>query len=193
MGTVQPIRDEKKINAMKKILQSQNVRDYTWFTLGINSGLRISDLLNLKFGDVLKNGKLVNEIRLKEKKTEKYKEFPMGKKTRKALEEYIAQVKTFELSDPLFFSKKFDQNGNRKPISRQHAHYVISEAAKDIGIEDSIGTHTMRKTFGYHAYKAGVDITLLQDIFNHGTPSITLRYIGITKDEKDKVYISLDL
>jgi site-specific recombinase XerD len=193
MSTVQPIRDLKKINSMKKILQFQSIRDFTLFTLGINSGLRISDLLNLKFGDVLKNGKLTNEIYIIEIKTDKKKQFPMGKKTRKALEDYIESVGEFELNDPLFFSKKFNKEGKRKPISRQHAHYVISEAAKEVGIEESVGTHTLRKTFGYHAYKNGTDLSLLQDILNHSSAAITLRYIGITKDEKDNVYISLDL
>ena len=66
------------------------------------------------------------------------------------------------------------------PISRQQAYRIINAAARSVGIKDKIGTHTLRKTFGYHAYKAGVDITLLQSIFNHSAPSTTLRYIGIT-------------
>ncbi|PFP29432.1 site-specific integrase [Bacillus sp. AFS073361] len=197
MSTVQPIRDVKKIEVMKKILLSQNIRDFTMFTLGINSGLRISDLLNLKFGDVLKDGKLVHEIRILEQKTRnktnrKYKDFPMGKKTQKALKEYIDQIGEFDLEDPLFFSRK-KKVGKRQPITRQHAHDVISSAAKDVGILDAIGTHTLRKTFGYHAYKNGTDLSLLQDMMNHESSQTTLRYIGITKEEKDKVYISLDL
>lgn len=193
MSTVQPIRDLQKINAIKKILLAQNIRDYTMFTLGINSGLRISDLLNLKFKDVFtENGKLVHEIRVLEKKTKKYKSFPMGKKTQKAMKDYIEGIGEFELEDPLFFSRK-TKDGKKKPISRQHAHYIISQAAKDVGVLDPIGTHTLRKTFGYHAYKNGTDLSLLQDMMNHDSSQTTLRYIGITKEEKDKVYISLDL
>ena len=192
MSTVQPIRDIKKIDAMKKFLLGQNIRDYTLFTLGINSGLRISDLLALKLGDVYHREKLVQEIRVKEKKTGKYKSFPLGKKTKKALLDYIQSVEDFQLDDPLFFSRK-REGGKRRPITRQHAHYIFSEAAEYVGIMDKIGTHTLRKTFGYFAYKNGTDLSLLQDIFNHASPQITLRYIGITKEQRDNVYISLDL
>ena len=192
MGVVEPIREPKKIEAMKKFLLGQNIRDYTLFTLGINSGLRISDLLALKLKDVYTGDKLVHEIRLKEKKTGKYKSFPMGKKTKKALLDYIHSIEDFGPDDPLFFSRKTEY-GHRRPISRQHAHYILSEAAEYVGIMDKVGTHTLRKTFGYFAYKNGADLALLQDIFNHESPSITLRYIGITKEDRDNVYISLDL
>ncbi|MFP5109620.1 tyrosine-type recombinase/integrase [Neobacillus sp. C211] len=198
MSTVQPIREITKINAMKKILLGQSLRDYTLFTLGINSGLRISDLLNLTFGDVLDaDGNLIHELRILEQKTRnkknrKYKDFPLGRKTQKALNDYIKSVGDFEYTDPLFFSRK-KQNGQRVPITRQHAHYILTQAAQDVGVKESVGSHSMRKTFGYHAYKNGTDLSLLQDILNHESPQVTLRYIGITKDEKDKVYISLDL
>ena len=76
---------------------------------------------------------------------------------------------------------------------RQQAYKIINDAAKSIGIKDKIGTHTLRKTFGYHAYNNGYDITLIQKLFNHSTPAITLRYIGITQEELDDVYLSLDL
>ncbi|MCF8011626.1 MAG: tyrosine-type recombinase/integrase [Clostridiales bacterium] len=70
---------------------------------------------------------------------------------------------------------------------------MLNEAARSVGVKDKIGTHTLRKTFGYHAFKKGYDITILQKLFNHSAPSITLRYIGITQDELDDVYLSLDL
>ena len=62
-----------------------------------------------------------------------------------------------------------------------------------MGVADPIGTHTLRKTFGYHAYQQGTDVTLLQKVFNHSAPSITLRYIGITQDDIDNVYLNLNL
>lgn len=192
MSVVQPIRDIKKIDTMKKFLLGQNIRDFTLFTLGINSGLRISDLLAMKLKDVYQDGKLLPEIRVKEKKTSKYKSFPLGKKTKKALIDYINSVEDFKPDDPLFFSRK-KEYGHRRPITRQHAHYILSEAAEYVGIMEKVGTHTLRKSFGYHAYKNGVDLALLQDIFNHASPQITLRYIGITKEDRDNVYITIDL
>ena len=76
---------------------------------------------------------------------------------------------------------------------RQRAYWILNEAARSIGIKEKIGTHTLRKTFGYHAYKNGYDIEIIQKLFNHSSPSITLRYIGITQDNLDDVYLSLDL
>jgi site-specific recombinase XerD len=69
----------------------------------------------------------------------------------------------------------------------------LNSAAERVGITESIGCHTLRKTFGYHAYKAGVDLTLLQSIFNHSAQSVTLRYIGIIQDDIDNVYDALNL
>ncbi|MCF8011633.1 MAG: site-specific integrase [Clostridiales bacterium] len=188
MEFVEPIRDIKKIEAIKKILKGNNLRDYCLFTLGINSGLRVSDLLSLKVSDVVSDkGKVKDRIAIRERKTNKVKNFPVGTKARKALEEYLRKYK-LGLDMPLFLSRK-----GSAPISRQHAHRILNEAAASVGIKDRIGTHTLRKTFGYHAYKKGYDITLLQKLFNHTAPSITLRYIGITQDELDDVYLSLDL
>jgi site-specific recombinase XerD len=81
-----------------------------------------------------------------------------------------------------------------RPITRQRAWQVINEAAQAVGIQDEIGTHTLRKTFGYHArMKKGVSIELIQKLFNHSAPSITMKYIGITQDELDNVYFNLNL
>ena len=79
------------------------------------------------------------------------------------------------------------------PISRIQAYRLINEACSIAKIKGSIGCHTLRKTFGYWAYKQGIDITLLMRIFNHSTPSITLRYIGIEREDINNVYVNLNL
>ena len=84
------------------------------------------------------------------------------------------------------------RKGDNQPISRVQAYRVLNETAKQIGL-DEIGTHTMRKTFGYHHYQTNKDIAILQEIFNHSAPSITLRYIGITDDMKDQSLKGFDL
>lgn len=76
---------------------------------------------------------------------------------------------------------------------RQRAYKILNDVARSVGIKEKIGTHTLRKTFGYHAYNKGYDITLIQKLFNHSSPSVTLRYIGITQEQMDDVYLSLDL
>lgn len=171
MKFVEPIQEEKKIEAVKKNLlggNHYNYRDYLLFTMGgINTGLRVSDLLKLKYTDVLDDkGKFKSHITIKEKKT--------GETS---------------LNGYIFVSRK----GENKPITRQRAWQVINEAAQAVGIQDEIGTHTLRKTFGYHARMKGVSIELIQKLFNHSAPSITMKYIGITQDELDNDYFNLNL
>ena len=188
MEFVQPIRDKKQIEAIKKILKAANLRDFALFVLGINSGLRISDLLKLKVSDVMdEHNVLKDRINLREQKTGKVKEFPLGATTVKALKEYLG---TREVSPEavLFPSRK-----GGGALTRQQAYNILNDAARAIGIKEQIGTHTLRKTFGYWAYKAGVDITRIQKLLNHSSPSITLAYIGITRDELDNIYLSLNL
>ncbi len=190
MNTVEAIKDKKKIDSMKKILRAKNLRDYLLFVLGINIGMRISDLLQLRWGDVLdQKNKPMEYFWVKEHKTSKKRKIMLNDASRKALGEVYAVCVGVTAQDFLFVSQK----GENRPISRVHAWHVLNEAAKAVGIDGRIGTHTLRKTFGYHAYKQGTDITLLQQVFNHAAPSITLRYIGITQDEIDNVYISLNL
>lgn len=186
---VQPIRDINQIEAIKKILKSSHLRDYCLFTIGINSALRISDLLDLKIGDVVdENMKPVDKISLREKKTQKLKEFPLGKTSIKALREYLATRENCKPDDPLFPSRK-----GGVPMTRVQAYRIIRDAARTVGIKERIGSHTLRKTFGYHAYRQGSDITLIQKLLNHSSPGDTLAYIGITQDDLDNVYLTLNL
>lgn len=203
MEFVQPIRDKAKIDGIKKLLRAGNIRDYVLFTLGINSGLRISDLLVLTVGDVTVKGKksviVSDRISIKEKKTGKVKDFPIGDTAKKALAEYIKSRKCDcnEEEDrglPLFPSRKRSQDGKEiKAITRVQAYRILNDVAKVVGIEDKIGTHTLRKTFAYHAYQSGYDLSMIQKLLNHSSPAVTLRYIGITQDEMDDVYLSLNL
>ena len=102
-------------------------------------------------------------------------------------------------ADYVFISRK----GDNKPITRQQAYRILNNAAESLGLVErdangtiilgEIGTHTLRKTFGYHAYKSGITIELLMDLFNHSSKSQTLRYIGITEDQKKDVYLQSNL
>ena len=188
MEYVEPIRDRKQLENMKRYLKDKSQRDWLLFLLGINSGLRISDLLALKVSDV----KEKERVTIREVKTGKAKDFPLADSCRKAIAEYLKATGLPE-DAPLFCSRKRTKEGAYRAISRQQAYDLINEAAATVGIKDNVGTHTLRKTFGYHAYKAGHDITRIQQLLNHSAPSVTLRYIGITKDELDDVYINLDL
>lgn len=187
MEFVQPIRDLKQIETIKWILKQKSLRDYCLFVLGINSGLRISDLLRLRICDVSEKGKQKNRIRLREKKTNKFKDFPISDNAKSAIKKYL-RTRIINENEPLFISRK-----NKGFLLRQQAYRILNDVAKSVGIKEKIGTHTLRKTFGYHAYNNGYDITLIQKLFNHSSPSVTLRYIGITQEQMDNVYLSLDL
>ncbi|MBU3157589.1 tyrosine-type recombinase/integrase [Clostridium estertheticum] len=201
MKTVEPIRDLRTIRSMRAYLRDQSLRNELLFILGINVGLRISDILKLTFDDVLnfKTMSAKEYVIITEKKTSKTKKFYIGTIVSKLIEGYAATLKEV-LPDMYVFCSKKSEN---KPISRQHAWYILNNAAEMIGIVErdytgkiisgEIGTHTMRKTFGYHAYTNGTTIELLMDIFNHSSKTQTLRYIGITEDQKKDVYMSSNL
>lgn len=190
MNEVEAIKDKKQIDKVKAILRKNSFRDYMLFVMGINTGLRISDLLNLTFKDVFGDARAISDtIKVREKKTGKTKTFFVNETVKKAMQEYIKDVDVVKPSGYLFASRK----GENKPISRIQAYRIINDACGIAKIKGSIGTHTLRKTFGYWAYKQGIDITLLMKIFNHSAPSITLCYIGITQEDINNVYVDLNL
>jgi integrase len=170
MKEVQPIRSLEQIQDMKNRLALNGKRDELLFAMGINTGLRISDLLPLKVVDV----KRKREYILKERKTKKTKRI-MLHAVYNDIEEY-AKFKTD--NEYLFASRR----GDNKPITRVQAYRILNTAARDVGLKE-VGTHTLRKTFGYHFYRKNQNIAMLQQLFNHSSPAITLRYIGITQDE----------
>jgi integrase len=187
MQTVQPIREVRKIEAMKKILRASGKRNELLFILGINSALRISDILSLKVSDVLdESGKVKEAVSLNEQKTGKSKLFPLNDSAKKAIREYVEEAKP-EMETPLFPSRK-----GSKAISRVQAWEILSKAADEVGLEH-VGTHTLRKTFGYHVYMRTNNLGLVQKLLNHRSSGETLRYIGIEQDEMDEAYLKLNL
>ena len=174
MNIVQPIREKEKIELMKNTLLKNCYRDYMLFVIGINSGLRIGDMLKLTVRDVRDKTHII----LMEEKTDKPKRFLINPQLKFEIDKYIQGMDNDEF---LFQSKK----GSNKAITRVQAYRILNNAAVIVGLTE-IGCHTMRKTFGYWHYSQHKDVAVLQDIFNHSAPSVTLRYIGINDDIKDK-------
>lgn len=195
MNKVEPLRTRRDIKALRNLLWNKNPRDGLLFVLGINSGLRVSDLLSLCVGDVIAgNGtrlQVAKTITLREQKTGKRRSFPLNDSARKALREYFT-IESPTSTDPLFPSRKRNEKGERHAITRWTAWKKLKEAASNLGI-DSIGTHSMRKSFGYHLYKEGINITRIQAMLNHASPETTLAYIGITDDELHGYYRGINL
>lgn len=179
MNTVEPIRDIGTVLDIADYLKARNDRDYVMFMFGIYSGLRISDILKFRVRDV--RGK--DSISQREQKTGKEKKFPINRELKAILGEYVKDKKDYE------FLFKSPHQPNR-PITRQQAYNILSSAGKCFGLE-GIGTHTLRKTFGYHLYKQTQDAALIMDILNHSDIHYTLRYIGVNQDCRNKAYNGL--
>ncbi|MFP7486283.1 tyrosine-type recombinase/integrase [Priestia filamentosa] len=171
-GAMQPIRDLHTLKEMKEwLIRNKSYKYYMMFQVGINTGLRVSDLLNLKVRDI--KGK--DRIRIIMKKTKKEVTVRINVDLQRELLEYIRGKKD---TDYLFPSRV----GVNQPLTRQAVSLVLKEAAEFCQL-DRINTHTMRKTFGYWFYKRTKDVYYLMMIFGHENQGITKRYIGIEEDE----------
>ena len=181
VNVVEPIRDKNDIQRIVEYFNNNDKRKYAvLFLLGINSGLRVSDLLGFKVKDVLNQ----SSIKLREQKTGKYKLFPLKDELQKMLNDFC---KNRNPNEWLFVGR------HNLKLDRIIVYKTFVNACKELNINANVGTHTMRKTFGYHHYKQFHDIALLQTIFNHYSPVVTKRYIGITQDEINESYLNLNL
>lgn len=172
MTRVEPLRDRTLIQDIKNYLKETNERNYIMFLIGIQTGFRISDILSLKVNDVLGW-----DIRLFEQKTKKYRNVKMPNELKRAIRQYVTNKPKNEY---LIKSRK----GKNKPIGRKQAYKILKEVADEFNLEH-IGTHTLRKTYGYQHYKAFNDIAALQKELNHHDPRETKIYIGIEQDESN--------
>jgi integrase len=170
MNVVVPIRDKNLIQEIKEYLKQTNERNYILFLLGINTGLRIKDILKLKVRNV--EGW---SIYIRESKTGKPKEVFMPNELKRAVRNYI---KGKHKNEYLFKSRQ----GKNKPITVSMAYIILKQIEDEFGLE-RIGCHSLRKTYGYHFYKQYGDVAALQDMLNHSHPEITKRYIGIVQDD----------
>lgn len=171
----EPIKSRKDIKAVEQYLKEHNERDYVLWVLGLNSGLRVSDIVGLNVSDVVDK----THITIIEKKTQKRKSFYINDKLKNVLKIFI---KGRNLDEPLFLGKQ------GKRLCRSQVHRFIQKACQEVGINVKVATHTMRKSFGYHHYQQFKDPIILQKIFNHSSQRITLCYIGVSQDEIDKSY-----
>lgn len=186
MNTVEPIRNISAINTMKKLMIADGEYMYhLLFTFGINTGLRISDILLLKYENVLDNrGRIKTSFNIVEAKTGKQRKITINKSVHKAIEMLLEHT---DKHHGFMFVKR------QLPVSRSTIWRVLNKYAKETGVRYRIGTHTMRKTFGFQLYKKGIDISRIQYLLNHSSPKDTLRYIGITQDEVDNIVENLNL
>lgn len=199
MKFVEPIRDRKSIDDMKIYLAAgkNGERNRMIFLIGINTAYRISDLRTLKLKDVVelsrKKLKVKERLEMKEQKTGKNNSIVISKKLGNQILDYVKDNFAEEIDAENFNVYLFpSRNGVNQPLDRSAFWRIISTAADRAKLKN-IGTHSMRKTFGYFLYKNGIKLALIQDLLNHSSQRETLRYIGITQEDKDTAVQSLDL
>jgi len=182
--SVEPIRSIKKIRKMISHMESKySKRDALLFRMGINTILRVGDILSLRYCDVFdENGDFRRYLILNEQKTKKEKKVSLNTKIRREINSYCRH---FELGsdDYIFFSYRTPES----PLDRIQAWRILKKAAKECGIEN-FGTHSMRKTLAYQIYKETKNLALVMHMLNHQSSKQTMRYIGINQDEMDNVY-----
>ena len=185
MNFVEPIRDRKKISQIKNLLRGQRrYRDLLLFVVGINTALRISDLLELQVSHFLdKNRRIKGRFWIKEQKRGKRHEVVINNSIRQAFTEYLKAYPGVD-NNPgyyIFFNTK--TNTYAGPIKRGQAWKFITTICQDVGLLGNYGAHRLCKTWGYHARMSGVDLALIMHKLNHESIAYIKRYLGITYDE----------
>lgn len=192
MGTTIPIRRQEDIETIKRYyLSKEQYRNYALFVVGINTALRISDLLTLEWKHVYDFNKnnWRKSIEITEQKTGKKNTIFLNQSARGALALHRLMREAVAADDKIFCNNR----DRRQAITRKQAYSVIREACIECGIGGKISCHSLRKTFGYHAWKNNVPEIMLMNIYNHSSFAITRCYLGIEQDDKDDVFRKMNL
>lgn len=186
------------------LIVHKRFRDNMLFILGINFGLRVSDLRVLRFSDLINpNLTFKDKFPVFEKKTRNTRTRKMNRYITinnaviEAVTLYLENTPNVCLSDYMFRSLSPNGRDKNEPISRAAVDNILKGIASELNITAKVSTHTLRKTFGYWVMVFGNNdyrqLMLLQKIFNHSSPAQTLQYIGITDDEIADAYYKLNL
>lgn len=191
MNTAQPIRSTEDLEKLKKYYKevAPNKRNQLLIIMGLNTALRISDILALRWDAVYDFDKkeFRTHIVLTEQKTGKTSTIYINKNIQKSLKSYKEHLRGHKKSARRY-QYIFRHKNKNIPISRIQAFRIIKEAADYSNISGTICCHSLRKTFGYHAWKQGASPVVLMNIFNHSSYQITKRYLGIEQDDRDMIF-----
>lgn len=191
MSTADPIRDMKELEKFRNYYKEvePDRRNYLLVVTSLNTALRISDVLELRWSDLydFTNRKVRGHIFLHEKKTGKTQVIAINRNLRSAV------VHTIKISPQPHPDEYIFTGYGCGPMNRSTAYRIIRKAARSTGVEGNISCHSLRKTFGYHAWKKGASPALLMSIYNHSSYQITKRYLGIEQDDKDTVFMKNNL
>jgi len=179
---VEPIKKLKDVALIKKLL-ADRPRDLCLFTVGVNTNLRASDLLQLTVGQVrdLQPG---DSVEIREKKTGKRRPVVFNGACVRAIDDYLRfrQAGIEDMDQPLFV-------GQRGPLTVSTVNNLVKKWCAEINLKGNYGSHTLRKTWGYHQRVTfGVDIPTLMVCFNHSSQRQTLDYLCIQPEEIRDVF-----
>ena len=196
MNLAHPIKKTKDLENFKDYYKKikPNCRNELLIVLGLNTALRISDILSLEWDSVynFEKKEYRNHIIIMEQKTGKVSQIYLNSNVLNTLKEYKVYLsQNNKIIEPDTFL--FNHSNKNIPITRTQAFRIIKEAADYYNISGVISCHSLRKTFGYHAWKQGVPPALLVTVFNHSSFDITKRYLGIEQDDKDKIFKKIKL
>ncbi|MDR1516125.1 MAG: tyrosine-type recombinase/integrase [Synergistaceae bacterium] len=189
-----PIYDKIDVYRLLKYLREWNSNYYIAAIIGIQWGLRCSDILALRVGDVIAGEgariQIIDRIMIQEIKTGHIRHILITDEMKDVLYDHIKSLGTrVDLDAPLVLSRNKDaDSGKRKPLSRYRLWRVISQTARDIGIKGLIGTHSLRKTFAYQAWRDGQRVDVIQKEFGHASVETTHRYACIPEEHRDDLY-----
>lgn len=193
MSTTVPIKNEMQLEKFKEyyLIEKPIYRNYAMIIMGLNTAFRIGDLLSLQWKDVYyeERNDCRNHICITEQKTGKMRSVAVNDSVRNVLKNLWKEHKHGNSCPYLF------PNGrkNLTPLSRSQAFRIIKEAALYAGLNEHISCHSLRKTFGYHAWKRGIPPALLMELYNHSSYRVTRQYLGIEQEDKDQVYLDVQL
>ena len=180
---VEPITSARDIKSIKKLLSDQP-RNRLLFIMGINTGLRVQDILALRISDV-KHAKVGDRIAIREKKTGKDNVLMINKEIKEALDEYL---KTIEARDEHFLFKS--RKGKNSPLSTYAVTMYVQQWCDEINLTGNYGAHSLRKTWCYHQRKTyGTSWEIIAKRLNHSSPSVTRRYIGVKEEEVEEILL----
>lgn len=189
MNTAEPIRNKDELQRFRDyfLYEKPHARNHVLLCIGLNTALRISDILALRWCDVydFSKEKFHQHIQIMEQKTGKRSCIYANQSVLDSLGRYKASL---EEQGPLEGSRYLFEGDSAQPISRVQAWRIIKTAAEQCQLSGVISPHSLRKTFGYQAWQQGISPALLMDIYNHSSFTTTKRYLGIAQDDRDEVF-----
>lgn len=183
---------DEAMSLIRRLREDGKSRDAMLIASGCFLGLRISDLLRLRWKHLFDE-----KVVLEEKKTGKERILRVNPKLKQLAAECLCDLEVEDTTEFIFGSRKY---GHYSPMSRQMAFKILKQCKEDYKIQsaDAFSTHSLRKTFGRRVWQQECDkgrgdqaLLLLQDVFGHSSVAITKRYLGIRQDEILSVYDSL--